>query len=176
MKLRNRYVTQTASRRWRPGRQPACLQTPPGQDAYLRKIQVAMGDGRPRDAAAGVRDAADRLRLALIFPSLLPVLLSSAPQRAHSGESKAGVSGDPRRARGAARRIVLLILSAHLVVLRCRKHIKANPKQVWAAVGGVCAMLLIVSVLVVKLEFPGHGGLTDSPRSACSYSGTPLNP
>lgn len=39
--------------------------------------------------------------------------------------------------------------------------------------GGVAAALLVISMLTVKLEFPGHGGLTASPRSACSYSGEP---
>ncbi len=98
MKLRNRYFTQTASRRWRPGRQPACLQTPPRQDAYLHRIQVALGDGRPRDAAAGLHDAADRLKLALIFPFLLPNLaVICASAHIQASTFKAGVSGDPRR-------------------------------------------------------------------------------
>jgi ABC-type Co2+ transport system permease subunit len=49
--------------------------------------------------------------------------------------------------------------------------VKQHPKRAWGIVGGVAAALLIISMLTVKLEFPGHGGLTSSPRSACSYAG-----
>ena len=55
----------------------------------------------------------------------------------------------------------------------CRDRVRRHPKQAWAAIGGVAAMLLILVVLVLKLEFrSGHGGLTASPRSACTYSGS----
>jgi hypothetical protein len=52
-----------------------------------------------------------------------------------------------------------------------RVRVREHPKACWAVLGGVAAMLAVVSLLVWKLEFPGHGGLTSSPRSACTYSG-----
>ena len=59
-----------------------------------------------------------------------------------------------------------------MYLLANRNRVRRHPKQAWAAVGGVAAMLLILVVLVLKLEFrSGHGGLTASPRSACTYSG-----
>lgn len=53
----------------------------------------------------------------------------------------------------------------------CRDQVKQHPKRAWGVAGGVIGTLLIIGMLTVKLEFPGHGRLTASPRSACSYTG-----
>jgi hypothetical protein len=49
--------------------------------------------------------------------------------------------------------------------------VKQHPKRAWGVAGGIIGTLLIIGMLTVKLEFPGHGRLTASPHSACSYTG-----
>ena len=52
-----------------------------------------------------------------------------------------------------------------------RDQVKQHPKRAWGVAGGVIGTLLIIGMLTVELEFSGHGTLTSSPRSACSYTG-----